>query len=129
MTPLQNLYYATGELAYAIACADGEVQKAERQKFHDIVAEELSSEQFGFDISLIIFQVMDKTNTSSAQAYETAMEQLRSNSQYLNLALKDKFIKVMEKAAEAFPPVTMEENEFIEKLKSDLTLLHTDKTQ
>ena len=38
MTPTQNLHSAMGELAYAVARADGAIQKEERQKFHDIVA-------------------------------------------------------------------------------------------
>ena len=42
MNSTENLHYAIGELAYAVACADGIVQKEERQKFHDIVLAELS---------------------------------------------------------------------------------------
>ena len=59
MTPLQSLYYAMGEIAYAVASADGEVQKEERLRFHSIVAAELRCDHYGFDISGIVFQIMD----------------------------------------------------------------------
>src|SRR6185436_16813027 len=36
MSPIENLYYAMGELAYSVASADGRVQPEERKKFSDI---------------------------------------------------------------------------------------------
>lgn len=123
MTPLQNLYYALGELAYAVANADGVVQKAERQKFHDMVAEQLDGDNCGFDLSLMIFQILDKSKLSTAEAYEKAFIQLQSNSHCLNAELKSTFIQVLENIAAAYPPVTMEENNLIEKFKVDLACL------
>ena len=64
MTPLQNLHSAIGELTYAIARADGNIQKEERKKFHDIVAAELRCKDYDFDISDIIFQILDKYSDS-----------------------------------------------------------------
>ncbi len=55
MSPIENLHYAIGELAYAVASADGAVQEEERQKFHDIVKAELSKNEYTFDVSDIIF--------------------------------------------------------------------------
>jgi len=126
MTPLQNLYYAIGELAYAMASADGEVQKAERQKFHDIVTEELNNEHFGFDLSIIIFQIMDKERVKTKDAYNWAMNQMRINSHYLSPKLKETFIRILEKIAEAYPPVTAAELVFLEKFKNDMSELRGD---
>lgn len=126
MTPYQNLHFAIGEMAYAIARADGTVQKEERQKFHDIVAAELKCENYGFDISSIIFQIMDKENNSSEDSYQWGLKQVRLNSHYLSPELKATFIKVMEKVAIAFPPVTPEENHYIERFKNDIEPLHGD---
>lgn len=126
MTPLQNLYYAIGELAYAMASADGEVQKAERQKFHDIVTEELNSEHFGFDLSIIIFQIMDKERVKTEDAYNWAMNQMRINSHYLSPKLKETFIRILEKIAGAYPPVTAAERVFLEKFKNDMSELRGD---
>jgi uncharacterized tellurite resistance protein B-like protein len=126
MTPYQNLHYAIGELAYAVASADGEVQKEERQKFHDIVTEELEKENHGFDISSIIFQIMDKDKARLSDTYNWAIEQIKLNSHYLSPELKQTFISVMEKVAAAYPPVTMEEHDLITRFKADIGPLHGD---
>ncbi|MEI8136023.1 MAG: TerB family tellurite resistance protein [Bacteroidota bacterium] len=126
MTPTENLHYAIGELAYAVARADGEVQKEEREKFHSIVAAELRCKDYAFDISDIIFQVMDKDKTSTKDAYDWAMKQIRTNSHYLSPKLKATFIAVMEKVAMAYKPVTIDEMLLIEKFKKDIKPLHGD---
>ena len=60
MTPEQNLHNAIGQLAYAIAKADGAIQKEETKKFHAIVEAELRCKDYDFDVSDIIFQVLEK---------------------------------------------------------------------
>jgi uncharacterized tellurite resistance protein B-like protein len=126
MTPLQNLHYAIGELAYAIANSDGKVQKEERQKFHAIVEAELRCKDYNFDISDIIFKVMDKDKTSAKDAYDWAMKQIKTNSHYLSPQLKETFIKVMEKVAKAYPPVAMDEIAMITKFKEEIAPLKGD---
>lgn len=123
MTPLQSLYYAIGEIAYAVASADGDVQKEERLRFHSIVAAELRCDHYGFDISGIVFQIMDKEKQSTENAYNWAMKQIRLNSHYLSPELKSEFVNVMEKIARAYPPVTTEENNLIERFKKDIAPL------
>lgn len=126
MTPTENLHYAIGEMAYAIARADGAVQKEERQKFHDIVAAELRMKDQGFNISDIIFKIMDKDKTSTKDAYDWAIGQIRVNSHYLSPQLKETFIKVIEKVAKAYAPVTIDETDIIEKFKKDIAPLKGD---
>lgn len=126
MTPTENLHYAIGELAYAIARADGKVQKEERQKFHGLVVKELDKGNYSFDISDIIFQIMDKDKLSASASYERAFKQIKLNSHYLSPQLKETFIRVMEKVAEAYPPVTVEEKNIIEKFKKDIEPIHGD---
>jgi uncharacterized tellurite resistance protein B-like protein len=126
MTPTENLYYAIGQLAFSIASADGEVQKAERQKFCDLVAQELNDQHYGFNIASIIFQVMDKERCSTKDSYDRAMKQMKLNSHYLSPELKASFIHVMEKIAEAYPPVTLEEALLIDKFKADIEPLKGD---
>lgn len=121
MTPQQNLHNAIGELAYAVARSDGAIQKEERQKFHNIVEAELRCKNYDFDVSDIIFQVLDKEKfIDSKTAYEWAMKEIRTNSHYLSPGLKETFIKVVEKVAKAFPPVTNEEMSLLEKFKKDI---------
>jgi uncharacterized tellurite resistance protein B-like protein len=126
MTPLKNLHYAIGELAYAVANADGKVQNQERLRFHDIVAAELRIKHFDFDISEIIFRIMDKDKTDVKTAYNQAMKDIRLNSHYLSPELKQKFIRVMEKVAKAFKAVSEEERSLIDKFKCDIQHVYGD---
>ncbi len=127
MTPLENLHYAIGQLAYAIAKADGDVQKEERIRFANMVAAELRCKDQDFNVSDIIFQIMDKEKIiSTKDAYEWAMKQVRLNSHYLSPELKKTFIKVMEKVAQAYPPVTIDEFDLISKFKKDIEPIHGD---
>ena len=126
MTPLQNLHYAIGELAYTMARVDGKVQLEERKKFHDIVSAELRCKDYSFDISDIIFQILDKDKQDAETTYKWAIDQIKLNSHYLSPELKYTFIRVMEKVAKAFPPVTNEERNLLEKLRADIAPIHGD---
>ena len=127
MTPLENLHSAIGELAYAMAHADGTIQKEEREKFHNIVAAELRCKDYDFDVSDIIFQILDKDKIIDTQtSYDWAMKEIRLNSHYLSPKLKETFIKVMEKVAKAYPPVTQEEMNLLERFKKDIAPLKGD---
>lgn len=126
MTPTQNLHYAIGELAYAVACADGKIQKEERVKFQEIVNAELAGGNYTFDISSIIFQIMDRDKLDLSDTYEQAMKHIRLNSHYLSPQLKEKFLRVIEKVAAAYPPVTAEESKIIERFRTELAEIHGD---
>jgi uncharacterized tellurite resistance protein B-like protein len=127
MTPLENLHIAIGELAFAVARADGAVQPEELKKFNAIVAAELRCKHYDFEISDIIFQVLQRDEfIDTATTYSWAMKEIRLNSHYLSPGLKQTFIKVIEKVAKAFPPVTVEEMDIVEKFKNDIAPLHGD---
>ena len=127
MTPVENLHYAIGELAIAVALADGEIQKEERDQFHKLVETELRNKYYAFDISDIIFKVMDKQQVSStSDVYNSALKEIKMNSHYLSPELKATFIKVMEKVANAYKPVTINEMLLIEKFKEDIAPIHGD---
>lgn len=125
-SPIQNLHYAIGELAYAVARADGKVQPEERKKFEAIVEAELRCKDYNFDLSDIIFKIMDKDQHDSKTVYNWAMHEIRTNSHYLSPAMKETFIRVMEKIAKAFPPVTDAERTIIEQFKKDMETIHGD---
>ena len=126
MTPIENLHYAIGELAYAIAFSDGQVQKEEREKFQAIVTTGLKDHFVEFDISDIIFQMLEKDKANSNTVYEWAIKEIKTNSHYLSPSLKHKFISVMEKVAEAFPPVTNEELNLLQRFKKDIVSIEGD---
>ena len=116
----ENLYFALGELAYAVAKSDGQVQREERQKIHDIVVEQTASHNTAFDISEIIFHLLQKDHLSPETAYERAMKDFRLYSNYLNEDMKVDFVAVLEKVARAFQPITDNEKDLIEKFKKEL---------
>ena len=126
MTPIESLHYALGEMAYSIAFADGKVQPEERKRFHSIVEAELRCKNDAFNVSDIIFHILDKENTDTKTSYDWAMQQLRLNSHYLSPQLKNTFISVLEKIAKAFPPVTKNEHNLLEKFKKEIEPLKGD---
>lgn len=126
MTPLESLHYAIGELAYTVAFSDGKVQKEEREKFQDIVAAEMKHKDYNFDVSDIIFQILQKEKVDSDTVYDWAMKEIKLNSQYVSPELKSTFVNVMEKVAAAFPPVTAVEKNIIEKFKKDISAVEGD---
>lgn len=126
MTPTAHLHYAMGEIAYAMSGIDGKVQKEERKRFHDIVAAEIRCRHYNFDVSDIIYQVLDKDKQDAETAYNWGMHELRVNSHYLDPELKETFIRIAEKVAKAFPPVTEEEQKLLDRFRTDIAPLKGD---
>jgi hypothetical protein len=54
------------------------------------------------------------------------MKEIKTNSHYLSPELKEKFIAVMQKTAGAFPPVTNEESDIINRFKRDIENINGD---
>lgn len=126
MSPQEQLHYAMGQLAYAMAGIDGNVQNEERRKFHDIIMAEVKEHHYSFNVSDIIFQVLDKDKTDAQTAYDWAMNQFRLNSHYLSPELKWVFIRIAEAVAKAYPPVTMEERQLMDRFRKEILLLQGD---
>lgn len=126
MTSLENLYYAMGEMAYAVAFSDGEVQKEEREKFQEIITTGLKEHHVEFDVSDIIFQMLEKDKVSSTTVYDWAIKEIKANSHYLSPALKSTFINIIERVAEAFPPITTDEMNLLQRFKKDILSIEGD---
>lgn len=114
MTPIQNLYLALGEAAYAVAMADGKVQKEEQEKFAKILKTEFAKHGLDFDYADIIFQVLKKDVMEPQTAYTWCLREMRLNSQYVSNRMKEKFVEVIKEVAASFPPVTKQEREYID---------------
>jgi hypothetical protein len=126
MTPVENLHYAIGELAYAIAAAKGKVQKQAYKIFHAIVEDEIKTHDPDFDVSDIIFQLLNKDQVSVKEAYRSAMHILETNSHYLSPMLKLSFIRVIDKVTMAFGPYDTEEFELVSGFKKEIESLEGD---
>jgi uncharacterized tellurite resistance protein B-like protein len=128
MTPLENIYTATGELAYAIAKADGTIQREEKEKFQQILEAEFNGKIGSSNHASIIFQILQKENRSAEDAYSSAIRELNTNSHYLSPTMKEHIIHIIERVAQAFPPKVHSENEIIKKFIVDVTNIKVDDT-
>ncbi len=126
MTPLENIHYAIGELAYAFARVDGKVNPEERAKFSEIVSNGFKKSNFNYDVSDIIFKILDRDKRDSESAYNWAIHELQINSHYLSPELKECALKIMKEIAEAFPPFTPEERNLYQKFIKDIEPLKGD---
>ena len=126
MTPQESLYYAVGELAYAVAKADGAVQRQERDRFHKLVTRALKNGKQGFEVSEIIFLIMERDKASLPDSYHWALKEIKKNSQYLSPEMKKVFIDTMALVALAYPPVTIEESDLMKRFVRDIEPLKGD---
>jgi hypothetical protein len=117
----QNLYYAFGYIAYALAGADGGVQKEEKEKLHRIITNGIKEHGSDLNYADIIFQVLNKDRTSFEKAYEWGLKEIRLSSHYLSEKIKRDFILILHQVAEAFPPTTLDEEKLIDRFRKDLS--------
>lgn len=120
LTGKENIYYALGEMAYAVAMADGKVQTAEREKIHRIVLEQMKHHDLDFDLTEIIFHVLKKDDTDVETSYKWAMSTFEEYRQYLTKDLVVDFIAVVEKVALAFNSYTKDEKKIVERFRKEL---------
>jgi hypothetical protein len=69
---------------------------------------------------------MNKEQPDTKTTYDWALNVIRANSHYLSPDMKKTFIRVMETIAEAYPPVTIEEQKVIDLFKKDIAPLNGD---
>ncbi|MCB0802163.1 MAG: TerB family tellurite resistance protein [Flavobacteriales bacterium] len=121
MNSVERLYYALGELAYAVAKADGQINFEERNKLHDIVVKGAKCHNYEFNVSEIIFHILQKENIFNVEdSYRSAMREIKANSKYLTDDMKAEFVAVLDKVARAFNSITKEEREIIERFRKDI---------
>ena len=118
-----NLYYALGELAYAIAQADGAIQKSEKKTLHQVVISELKKNNFEIEDIEIIPRFLEQDQVPIELTYKEAIDIMRENNFYLDAALKEKFINVLQNVANAFPPITDQEQALIDRFIKDISVL------
>lgn len=123
MEPIESLYYALGQLAYAIARADGNVSPEEKLALQSILAEETREHGIGFENAEIIFKLMERDETDPMKSYEWAMNELKRNRHYFIPALREKFVRALERIARAYPPVVSEEKRLLERFKREVKVI------
>src|ERR1035437_4650909 len=114
MSPIQNIYYALGEVTYAISKSDRANSKREKEKLKNILNEEFNKQSLDFDSAAIIFHILEKDSMDATIAYHWAMKEIKLNSHYMSEKMKEHFIHVLQRVAKAFPPVTTKEQFMID---------------
>ncbi len=121
MEGVERLYFALGELAFAVAKADGKVNVEERQKIHDIVVQESKCHNDSINVSEIIFHLNQKAKVFTEEdLYKFAMKEINACSNYLTDDMKAEFVAVLDKVARAFDSITTGERDIIERFRKDI---------
>lgn len=119
MNSKQHLYYALGILAYSIALADGKVQREELQELEAIVNED-SGHQFDVGYADIIFRLLNSQKHGEHKVYDWAMSEFENGRHHLTGEMIEKFTRVINRVAEAYPPTTQEEEDIIQRFKVEI---------
>lgn len=124
MDAYSYLFYGLGQVAYAVAMADGKIQKEEEKTLSDIVNSNLDKNNIDFDYTDTIFKILESDNIlSSESSYKDGMKNINLGGQHLTDDLRDVFVVIIEEIAEAFPPNTDEESAFISRFTEDLAIV------
>lgn len=125
MDAYSYLFYGLGQVAYAVAMADGKVQKEEEQILNDIVVSNLEENKIDFDYTDTIFKILKSDDILDAgSSYKDGMKNINLGGNHLTDELRDVFVVIINEIAEAFPPNTDEERAFVSQFKEDLEKAH-----
>ena len=120
MTARDYLFYGLGMVAHSVAKADGKIQEEEKRELHDLITQWAEQFDEGYDITEIIFRVLKDQQPDYQEGYQQGLKYIRLGDNHLTEGLKEKFVFLIRDVARAFPPVTMEEKNMIERFKKDL---------
>ena len=123
MDALQSLYYGLGQVAYTVAASDGKVQLEELKKLEELVNGELEKRNHSPDYTGIIFKLLHKDGASGDNAYDWAINSIKLGSHHLSPKMREDFIAVIKKVAEAYPPTTLEEQAVISQFEKDISTI------
>jgi hypothetical protein len=115
----ENIYHALGSLAYAIAKADGEIQKEELNIIRKNAQEILFSEDISNDFVDEMFDNLEKKDISVEDAYNYAIDLLEANKYEYDFydSLKKKCILFLESVAGSFERDSLKERNLIDDFK------------
>jgi len=112
MVCIEDVYHAFGELMYAVALADGEIQQEEIIRFNKII----EKHQFAHKIKWSFFHEQEE-NTPLKVALEKALKTLTTYGPFEDLPF---LFKALEEIALAFNGIVIEERNLIDNFRKDL---------
>ena len=116
----QRLYYALGQLSYAVALADGKIQKEETDKLHEIIQKASEHINSDYDIAEIVFTLQSRDHTSLEKSYEWAMEEIKLCKHYFKPQLRNDFYYILEAIANSSDGVEKHEERLLDKIQNDI---------
>ena len=126
MGHIQNLYYVLGEVAYAIVKTDCTIQKKDKKKLTNILIQEFDKKSLDFDPAPIIFHIVEKDSMDATVACNWAIKEIKLNCHYVSEKMKEHFVHVLQRVAEAFPSVTSKEQFLIDHFISEIKTIKGD---
>jgi len=114
------LYYGLGHLAYAVAMADGAIQAHEERQVQKIVAEGARQLDFDMDLTEIVFHILSEEKLSSETVFDWGMQELAKGQRLITQDIVDKFAGILEQVAAAYPPITQEEQDVVDRFRNEV---------
>ena len=111
-----------GSLAYAIAKADGEIQKEEKEIIKRLAQKEFEIEDVDIEWIDNMFRKLETDNVTLEDAYQYAIDTLKANKYEFDFdaAIKNRCINFMAKIADGFQESSNTELTIIERFKNDI---------
>lgn len=123
MDSKQHLFYGLGLIAYAVADADGKVQREELETIQKILKEGIAKIDPDYDLTDIIFQIMKKDKVDFETSYKWGMDAFRLGEDHLTPGMKWNFLDILQAVSDAYPGSHLAEGEIIARFARDLRAL------
>jgi uncharacterized tellurite resistance protein B-like protein len=113
--PQQDLYVGLGNLAYAVAKADGHIHQQEEEALQDILRNQSHGE-----IALFAFKLKDKINAKPEEAYQFALRRFASNTKEFSRRQKENFFHILLQVAKASQGMSAVEGGLLNRIRIDM---------
>ena len=118
-----HIYYTFGQLAYAIAKADEDLNEKEKEKLRDIFVECFSDGSNLADFSEIIDHVLIKSKKEFESTYNWAIHSLKIHGNQVDTLVKEQGARLLEKVIAEIPSRHIDGNELINRFRKDLDVI------
>ena len=124
----KDFYKELGQLLYAVAYSDGEVDKKEVEALQEFVLKELASfepasDSSGMNLAFYTqfeFEDMQNKKAPAQEVFATFLAYLKKNAPYINEHFKTEIIVAVKKVAEAYEKPHKKEMEMINLLNAEI---------
>ena len=127
----KQFYKELGHLLYAVAYSDGKIRKKEVEALREFVLKQLapfepSSDSSGMNQAFYTqfeFEDIANKNEPATVVFLSFVEYLKKNATQMDDHLKTAIVKAVEKVSQAYKKTNKLEQEMINKLKEEITVL------